>query len=203
MATVVNCIHAKGASVEGDRMNSGRGLLHVIVAVAMIAAIGCQKPPGVNPFVDDALPPATWSTPSADAVLATDVEPAHRQRKFVQSEAPSVAGEVPHYPLWWEDPFEDKGDGDATFAWTWADYVAFPYAPARFLLNTVAWPVSAVVTPPFAPMVSDGIVRNDHDAERGRSPNPTTELSDFHPDLAAETEADVEAAEAAHSAQEG
>ena len=178
-------------------MNSGCRLLRIVAAAAMIAAIGCQKPPGVNPFVDDALPPTTWSTPSADVVLATDVEPAHRQRDFAQSTAPSVAGEVPHYPLWWEDPFEDKGDGNTTFAWTLADAVAFPYSPARFLLNTVAWPVSAVVTPPFTPMVSDGVVRNKHDAERGRSPNPTTELSDFHPDLAAETDADAETDEAA------
>ena len=50
---------------------------------------------------------------------------------------------MPHYPLWWEDPFEDKGDEDGKFAWTWMDYFAMPYSLARWDLNTVAVPVSA------------------------------------------------------------
>ena len=86
--------------------------------------------------------------------------------------------------LWWEDPFEDKGDQDDTFAWTWQDYVAMPYSFGRFLLNTIAWPVSAVVTPPWASMVSDGNVGRDHDATVGTSPDPTAGPSDFgYPDV--------------------
>jgi hypothetical protein len=86
---------------------------------------------------------------------------------------------VPHYPLWWEDPFEDQGDNDHMFAWTWQDYFTMPYGPSRYILNTLAWPVSAVVTPPGAPMVSDGIVGKVHDAKRGYSPNPNATLKDF------------------------
>ena len=55
-----------------------------------------------------------------------------------------------------------------------------PYSFSRFLLNTVAWPVSAVVTPPGTTMVSDGVTGKDHDAKRGTSPNPTATREDFN-----------------------
>jgi len=168
--------------IESGRGNPALRVLGPLAVGTAIAVGGCQQPPWVDPWQDDALPPHTWSTPSAEGVLSAEHPPAIRHRETEPSEAPSVAGEVPHFPLWWEDPFEDKGDGDATFAWTWADYVALPYAPGRFLLNTTALPVSAVVTPPGTSMVSDGFVGRDHDAEVGRSPDPTGELSDYHPD---------------------
>jgi hypothetical protein len=114
-----------------------------------------------------------------------------RVREVPEVEAPVAREEVPHYPLWWEDPFEDKGDGNCTFAWTWADYVAMPYSFGRYLLNTMAWPVSAVVTPPGTPMVSDGQLSPgglgcDHDAARGVSPDPQASAADFKGGLEAE-----------------
>jgi hypothetical protein len=47
-----------------------------------------------------------------------------------------------------------------------------PYGWSRWLLNTMAWPVSAIVTPPGTIMTSDGYVSKqalgyDHDARKG------------------------------------
>ena len=143
------------------------------------AAIACNQPPAVNPWRDDSIPRETWSTPSRDGVLAASPEPAPRHRPGHEVPGPEVKGDVPHYPLWWEDPLEDKGDQDRVFAWTWQDYVAMPYSFGRFLLNTIGWPLSAAVTPPGTPMLSDGRIGRDHDAATGRSPDPTAGPTDF------------------------
>jgi hypothetical protein len=113
-------------------------------------------------------------------VLASGAQPAIRRRDVPEARVPRADEGVPHYPLWWEDPLEDKGDQNDTFAWTWQDYVGMPYSLGRFLLNTMAWPVSAGVTPPGAAMVSDGNVGRDHDAARGNSPDPTATGADFN-----------------------
>jgi len=86
-----------------------------------------------------------------------------------ETQAAPEPGDVVHWPLWFEDPFEDKGSEDGKFAWTAEDYLAMPYSFARLLLNTMGWPISAIVTPPGAPMVSDGVLSRqalgkDHDA---------------------------------------
>lgn len=154
-------------------------LRHVILLALAFVPVACNEPPAVNPWRDDAITRETWTTPSEQGFLAGGREPVLRERGFSKSIAPTVDPRVPHYPLWWEDPFEDKGDMDGTFAWTWQDYVAMPYSYARYHLNTIAWPVSAIVTPPGTPMVSDGVIGRDHDAERGFSPDPTATATDF------------------------
>ena len=153
----------------------------LLMALAVLVAVtgSACGPPAVNPWVDDSIPPPVWTSPSQDGVLATNAPMTLRQRDWPETPGPYVSRETPHYPLWWEDPFEDKGDGDGRFAWTWADYVALPYSPGRYLLNTVAWPVSAVVTPPGVSMVSDGVIGRDHDARRGTSPDPAAGPGDF------------------------
>lgn len=94
-------------------------------------------------------------------------------------------GAVSHWPTWFEDPFEDKGNRDyevpdedapdSVFAMNWVDYMHIFYGPARFALNGALWPISAVVTPPGTLMESDGrlspsiIGRYDHDAKRSDS----------------------------------
>jgi hypothetical protein len=154
------------------------GLASVFVAAVLVSA--CNEPPGVHPWRDDSIPVSEYGTASSQIVLAANVPPAVRQRNVEPSNAPHVSYQVPHYPLWWEDSFEDQGDNDNMFAWTWQDYFDMPYAPGRFVLNTLAWPVSAVVTLPGTPMVSDGIVgKNGNDAKPGRSPDPTAGLEDF------------------------
>lgn len=157
-----------------------------IVAVITIGLMGlaCNEPPGVNPWRNDAISADTWTTPSEQGVIASNRTPVVRQRKSPSLEAQRARDGVSHYPTWFEDPFEDKGDGNAKFTWTAADYIALPYSPARFLLNVVGLPVSVVVTPPFTPMVSDaalspGLLGYDHDAAKGPSPDPTAGPEDF------------------------
>ncbi len=147
----------------------------------VLLATACSQPPAVNPWVDDSLSRDAATTPSADAVLSSGHAPIVRDRGLTLMPAPNVTGDVPHYPLWWEDPFEDKGDGDQTYAWTWQDYAGMPYGLGRYILNTIAWPVSAVVTPPGTTLVSDGTVPpgRDHDAARGTAPDPLASHTDF------------------------
>ncbi|NLX14999.1 MAG: hypothetical protein GXY44_15300 [Phycisphaerales bacterium] len=152
------------------------------LAALVTLIVACNQPPAVNPWVDDSISQDQWTTPSRDLALASGQKAIARETDFPTMNAPYVSPGVPHYPLWWEDPFDDQGDNNETFAITWQDYVAMPYVLGRFLLNTMAWPVSAVVTPPGTIMVSDGYVNpaeHPHDARLGQSPNPTAELSDF------------------------
>ncbi|MBK8269313.1 MAG: hypothetical protein IPK83_13810 [Planctomycetes bacterium] len=93
-------------------------------------------------------------------------------------------GSTTHWPLWFEDPFEDKGNDvtdpddrdpiDNRFALTWADFLHMGYGPGRMLLNILGYPFSAAVTPPGTLMESDGrldknILGYDHDAKRSDS----------------------------------
>jgi len=179
--------------VQRCRAPAAVGGALAVVTGLLIAGAACNEPPAVNPWRDDSLTRDIYSTPSKDGILAYEHEPAVRQRDVAVSEAPRVSLDVPHYPLWWEDPLEDKGDQNSEFAWTWQDYVAMPYSFGRYLLNTMAWPVSAVVTPPGASLVSDGITGRDHDARLGRSPDPVAGPEDFYspgsePLAAAETQ---------------
>jgi hypothetical protein len=160
---------------------SNRRFVTLFPAALAMTLPACNQPPAVNPWQDDAIPQSAWTTPSQDGVLAAGREPAIRQRDLPEIAFAEKVPVTPHYPLWWEDPFEDKGDGDAAFAWTYADYLAMPYSFGRYLLNTMAWPVSAAVTPPGTPMVSDGRISpgKDHDAKPGTSPDPRADRGDF------------------------
>lgn len=153
-----------------------------LIATALIvaaASVACNQPPAVNPWADDAIGKEARTTPSRDGFLAAGREAVIRKRALPESELRLADGAVPHYPLWWQDPFVDKGDMDDRFAWTWQDYLHMPYGLGRFILNTCALPVSVVVHPPGMPMASDGIVGKDHDAKPGNAPNPTATPADF------------------------
>lgn len=157
-----------------------RMIFTIPAAMAVVICASCNQPPAVNPWRDDSIPPSEYGTASSRYVRDTQAQPAIRTRAgMAPSQAPIASGAVAHYPLWWEDPFEDQGDKDGQFAWTWQDYLHMAYGPARLSLNTLAWPVSAVVTPPGTPMVSDGVVEKVHDAKVGRSSNPNATLDDF------------------------
>jgi hypothetical protein len=141
----------------------------ILVGAAVLATPGCSE--WINPWADDLPTAADVTTPSVEGVRAADRQPALRTRPIQPSRIEPQPGVVTHWPLWWEDPFVDKGSEDGQFAMTQEDYFAFPYGLGRFLLNTMAFPVSAAVTPPFTIMGSDGVLSRqalgyDHDAER-------------------------------------
>ena len=172
-----------------------KGLLLGGCGLLMIFGTACSQPPAVNPWVDDSIPASEWSTPSRDGVLAAHRPMQMRTRKdAVEKQGPYVSRDVPHYPLYWEDPFTDKGDGDDLYAWTYADYLAIPYVHGRFILNTIGTPVSLIVHPPGTSMVSDGKIGRDHDTLVGHSPNPTASASDFGYELSDEETSELDTA---------
>ena len=143
------------------------------LASVLGVVVGCSKFRDANPFVDDSTPGGAISTASADGIYAAHKAPIKRERAWDQASASYENEDVTHWPLWWEDPFEDKGSEDGQFAWTYEDFLAMPYGLGRFLLNTMAWPVSAGVTHPGTVMASDGelsrqALGKDHDAEPHR-----------------------------------
>ena len=154
------------------QINSVRCRRHSVrwlVVGSIMVAGGCTEL--INPFVDDLPATSEVSTASVAGVRQDDAAPVERVRGFAPAYASAQDGTVSHWPLWWEDPFVDKGSADHQFAWTWEDYVAFPYGLGRSLVNTMGWPVSATVTPPFTVMGSDGALSPqclgyDHDATR-------------------------------------
>lgn len=134
-----------------------------------------------NVFVDTAAPARSeLTTPSADG-YRSGMPAWHEHRAWQASRLEYHRFDVTHWPIWWEDPFLDKGNGttdeadrdaaDRLFAVTWVDYLAIPYSAARCVLNTAAWPISAAVTLPGTVMASDGRISrqalgHDHDAQR-------------------------------------
>lgn len=157
----------------------------LLVALCVVGAVGCAHVN--NPWVDSStIVEDEMTTASAQGYCDKREFSSNRWRtnwpvKTVQYRN----GTVSHWPLWFEDPFEDKGnrahevadenEPDETFAMNWVDYLHMAYGPARFLLNGAAWPISAVVTPPGTLMESDGrlspsiIDHYDHDAARADS----------------------------------
>jgi hypothetical protein len=142
----------------------------VVLALLLEAGLsGCNEM--MDPWSDDLPSAGDVTTASVEGARAAKVEPSQRAREAQRSRVEPQDGTVTHWPLWWEDPFVDKGSQDGQFAWTAEDYFAIPYGLGRNLLNTMAWPVSAAVEPPFTLMGSDGKLSRqalgyDHDAER-------------------------------------
>jgi hypothetical protein len=162
-------------------MNRTRLFAGMAALTMVFTLVACNQPPAANLFRDDALSRDTWSTPTQDGILAAGHPAVVRQRNTPPIETPIADASVPHYSLWFEDEFEDKGDGDGKTAWSYADYLALFYSPGRFALNTFCSPVSAIVVPPGVSLVSDGEVGKFHDAKFGKSPNPTATTGDFYP----------------------
>lgn len=148
-----------------------------LLAGAMFLS-GCAHVP--NQFAEDG--PATRTTLESPSVqdAVTSYKPAgFRDRGWQPTVAAAESGAVTHWPLYTEDPFEDKGtdrpDGPNKYYIGWEDYVALPYGIARHTLNIIGMPVSMVVQPPWTLMESDGELSKqclgyDHDAtERGES----------------------------------
>jgi len=139
-----------------------------VVVLASLAG-GCQLM--VNPFHDELAGPQQMTTPSVEGARAAPTVPSLRQRGYAPVDIHAENGAVTHGPLYFEDPFEDKGSEDGQFAWTGEDYLQAAYWRGRFLVNVLLFPISAIVTPPWTMMESDGRLSRqalgmDHDARR-------------------------------------
>lgn len=143
-----------------------------LAAGALLAGAGCAH----NYWAEDS--PAAksdWNSATMADVYARMTPSAARVRGWPEMKPGVESGTVRHTPLYFEDPFEDKGsghDGSDKYRIGWEDYVAMPYGLARHMLNWFGLPVSLVVTPPWMAMESDGrlsrqILGYDHDAIGG------------------------------------
>jgi hypothetical protein len=137
------------------------------LAAVSTLAVGCANIPDMfsqeSPAYERAL-----ATPASLDVRANFRPADQRHRTWETATVAAQPTDVVHGPLYFQDPIASQG---ATYAnrWGWEDYAAAAYGPARFALNLVAFPVSAVVQPPWMPMASDGVLSRqalgyDHDA---------------------------------------
>jgi hypothetical protein len=163
--------------MRSNRPQISKGL--VVLLAGTLGTLGaCSEI--VNPWADETVGSEWITTASVEGTRAAQAEPPVRAMEYKPVLVSPQDGTVAHFPLWWEDPFEDRGSDDGRFSWTWEDYFAMPYGHARMALNTLAVPISAIVQPPAPLMGSDGITSRqalgfDHDAEwlpTGSSPTP-------------------------------
>ncbi len=147
------------------------GLRFAAAAGLFAGLAGCAHAP--NQFRED----GPFTVMPANSVTGDDIyaryQPAAvHTRDWPQTSATAQSGAVTHSPLYFEDPFEDKGhgrEGTNKYHLGWEDYVALAYGYPRFTLNWIGLPVSAVVQPPWMTMESDGEISQqalgpDHDA---------------------------------------
>ncbi len=144
-----------------------------MIASALVAllATGCASPNHFRedgPSVDAELESAT-----ARSVFAGTADRAAQRRNWqTATYTPTDAGVIEHAPTYMEDPFVDKGhgrEGRNVYYVGWEDMVALGYCYPRHTLNWLMIPVSAIVTPPWTVMESDGrlsrqLLGYDHDA---------------------------------------
>ena len=172
---------APRASAHAPRRVRGYdGASRLALCATLLALLaGCAHVP--NPWREDG-PSAVmdWDSPTAADVYARFEPAVQLQRDWPRVEVAAESGAVTHWPLYFEDPFEDKGAGRAEYRLGWEDYIAMPYSYARFTLNWLMLPVSAIVTPPWTLMESDGnlsrqMLGYDHDATPVASGTPAGE----------------------------
>jgi hypothetical protein len=160
---------ASSRTPKGSRGAAG------LTAALLLAVFtgGCQHVE--NPFRDETISADRITTSTAQYVDehhdTGDSPPA--ERGWPKRVVVLHSGSVSHWPLWWEDPFEDRGSQDAQFAWTEEDALAFVVDPSLFLINLGGLPISLVRVPPGTIMNSDGVAsptrspRYPFDAEIG------------------------------------
>jgi hypothetical protein len=126
------------------------------IAVVLLGLLaGCNE--YINPWQDETVGPEMVTTASAEGARAHPSAEDLHSRGYAPTVVMPQDGTVTHFPLWWQDPLEDRGSDDGRFAWTWVDYFGMPYCLARFDLNTLAFPISVVLEPPVPLMESDGV----------------------------------------------
>lgn len=163
----------------------------VATALSIGAAGGCNQLN--NPFKDStAYAQADMTTPSADVYLAKPPTTTLAQRNLPASDVYYESGLVTHWPLWFEDPFEYKGNDrtnpvdrdapDNVFAWNAVDYFDIAYGPSRMILNAFGLTVSVFPEPPGKVMESNGRIQKwfgQYDYDNGYA-RPGDEPPDYN-----------------------
>lgn len=158
-----------GHRFAGGAWRGLAGTWLVTVGTLMCVSPGCHMV--VNPFHDEMASVAAVTTASSRGVREAGVSPREIKPLGEVKAVPAVDGTVTHGPLYFEGPLEDKGSEDGKFAWTSEDFVHPVWWRGRFLVNVALFPISVLVTPPWAVMASDGELSHralgtDRDAER-------------------------------------
>ncbi len=159
-------------------LHCGIGFQPVFASSLLFLLAGCAHVE--NHFVDDSPSTAVDWRSASEADILENFEPsAPSERGWPRSAALVADGTVTHWPLYLENPFVDKGSGNSPldprqtgrneYRIGWEDVVGTLYSHARYTANWLMMPVSAVVTPPWTLMESDGILSEqllgyDHDA---------------------------------------
>jgi len=168
-----------------DLASLWRRTVSAVAIVAALAAAGCELL--VDPFTDEWADAGEVTTPSAERARAAEVSQTVLQRPHTRKVVRPEEGPVTHGPLAFEDPYEETGSDDGRYAWTYEDLLYEFYGPGRFIVNGLFLPVSAVVTPPWTVMVSDGrpsreVAGHAHDAvARGDDGGPPSTAPDDSP----------------------
>jgi len=153
------------------------------VGFVLIASVGCHQVN--NPWKDSsAVVDSQMTTPNAEIYIQTEPSPP-RNRGGTPAQFTYATGETTHWPQWFADPFNDKGNDetmpddrdvtDTRFAVNSVDYLHIAYGPARMLLNIAGFPVSAIVDWPGKLQASDARLspqtfgRVDHDHRNVKS----------------------------------
>lgn len=116
---------------------------------------GCAVCP--NQYADDG--PSTdmpAHSPAGDDLYARYQPAPQRVRESEPTLHAAHSGAVTHLPLWFEDPFVEKGSGRDDHRLDWEDWFTMAYGAGRAMVNLALSPGTVVITPPWMFMESDG-----------------------------------------------
>ena len=128
-----------------------------VVVACLAAAVltgGCHMM--VDPFADELAGQNAVTTASLEGIRASGATPIVHAIDGDAFEVFTKDGSISHGPLYFEDSYAGDGSEDGQFAWTGQDYLHIPVEWGRSILNAVFFPISALDTPPWKAMVSDG-----------------------------------------------
>ena len=156
-----------------NNRSEGRRMVNRLLfgALGFIASgnFGCHM--YSNPFADPFVGTPKITTASSVGAMEEARESSPGLRSFSEEKVAMADGSVTHGPLFFEDWLGDSVEDDGEFSWTGEDYLTIFTWRARYLLNLALIPVSAIDTPPWCAMRSDGrpsrrILWKDHDAAK-------------------------------------
>jgi len=120
------------------------GVIAIVMITLSVVLVGCEAT-----AKSGRLEPAWQTTASYEKVFQQTARPSQlRRRNWVPSLAAYEPCVVAHFGSYFDDEFVTTGDGDETFGWTLMDTAAICYSPARFVVNTLAVPISMIKDPP-------------------------------------------------------